>query len=136
MIRIAILILVLVPQFACAEREHLLLPGKYLLVGKAVDSNETYTGTVEISEDDQTLNVRREIDGTITVGTATVESALQSEAKVLRIRFTQDSTEYEKTCLWHSDLDNYARISCYLYRPGEKTSEPGLEVMFHDHKAH
>ena len=132
MIKIILSVLILVPQLAFAELAHL-LPGKYKLIGKAVDSDETYAGKVEISEDDQLLKVRREIDGQIIMGVASVEPALHGEAQVLRIRFTQDNTKYEQTCLWQSDLDNYARISCYVYQPDEETREPGLEVMFPDH---
>ena len=41
--------------------------------------------------------------------------------------------EYEITYLWRSDLDNYARLSGYLYQPGEKTDSPGMEALFRDH---
>ena len=131
MIKIMLAVLILVPQFACADPSHL-LPGKYKMIGKAVDSDETYTGKVEISADDLVLKVRREINGQIIMGVASVESALHGEAQVLRIRITQDNSKYEQTCLWQSDLDNYARISCYIYQPGVETREPGMEVMFHD----
>lgn len=135
MTRFFLSILVCIPPFAFAEQNSFFLTGKYLLVGKAVDSDETYTGKVEIFLENETLKVRRKIEKQVTVGDATIESALNGDAKVLRIRFSESDVKYEETCLWRSDLNNYARISCYLYQPGVKTMSPGLEVLFYDHAA-
>lgn len=68
-------------------------------------------------------------------GRAAIEAAVGGDARVLRIRFEQDGKSYEQTCMVGSDLDNYARISCYLYVPGRKTMNPGMEVLFIDHNA-
>ncbi len=35
--------------------------------------------------------------------------------------------------LWRNDLDNYARISGYVYQLGKKILKPGLEALFIDH---
>ena len=109
--------------------------GRYILIGKAVDSDVTYHGKVEIFAKDGKLAVTREIDGTSITGSAAMEPALHGDAKVLRIRFSENGRQYEETCLFVPDLDNYSRISCYLYEPGVSTRTPGLEALFFDHAA-
>ena len=66
----------------------------------------------------------------VSYGKAAVEKALHGETEVLRIIFREADTDYEETCLISGDLDNYARLTCYLYRPGVKTDDPGLEAFF------
>ena len=63
------------------------LIGHYILVGKAVDSDHTYVGKVEVFATDGGLAVTRTINGTAAEGTAAVETALNGDAEVLRIRF-------------------------------------------------
>ncbi len=111
------------------------LIGKYLLVGKGFDSNETYIGKVEIYREEGNLKIKRVVNNQVIVGETAIESALGGDTKVLRFRYKEAGEMHEQTCLWQSDLDNYARISCYLYQPNVKTLNPGLEVLFHDHTA-
>ena len=135
--RIITLLLILFPLTCIAEDDflHMMVQGKYLLVGKGLNSDNTYHGKVEITESNGKLNVSRNINGKTIEGTAAIESALHGDTKVLRIRFTEGETKYEQTCMVGSDLDNYARISCYLYQPKVHTIQPGLEVLFNDHTA-
>jgi len=107
--------------------------GKYLLVGKSADSTSTYFGHVEIYSENETLKVRRKIGSETVQGSARIESADRGGTKVLRVKFDNNGRSYEKTCLIHGDLDNYARISCYLYLSEGETEQPGLEVLFVDH---
>ncbi|NOY64691.1 MAG: hypothetical protein GXO97_04745 [Nitrospirae bacterium] len=111
------------------------LLGDYVLIGKALDSDSTYYGKVHIYAQDGSIKVKRIIKGGEITGTASIETALGGDAKVLRIRFIENNIKYEETCLWLSDLDSYARITCFLYRPGVKTDNPGLEALFHDYNA-
>lgn len=113
----------------------MMVVGKYLLIGKALNSDKTYYGKVDIQDNEGKLVVIREINGKYTQGTAAIESALGGDAKVLRIKFIENKINYEQTCRVGSDLDNYARITCYLYQPNVETMQPGLEAMFHDHTA-
>lgn len=134
--RAIIVVLLFLPLPGVAEDESMIrnfLVGDYLLVGNGPDSDEPYTGKVRLYLEGSALKVRRTINGQTVTGNAAIETALRGEAKVLRIRFTEGETVYEKTCLSQSDLDNYARISCYLYRPEESTESPGLEALFYDH---
>lgn len=120
---------------ATDELLYMMVQGKYLLVGKALDSEETYHGKVQIKDIGGILRVERKINGKVIEGTAAIGPALNGEAKVLRIRFSDGKNNFEQTCLVRSDLDNYARISCYLYQPEIHTNNPGLEVLFNDHTA-
>ncbi|MES9846192.1 MAG: hypothetical protein ABW162_06275 [Candidatus Sedimenticola sp. PURPLELP] len=130
-----LVVLVLTIPLAMAERQEAIarfVVGNYLLIGKSVDSTETYHGTIEIHADGKQLGVKRVINGETVLGSGAIEQALGGDTDVLRIRFTQYGKVFEETCLVSGDLDNYARISCYLYQPGVKTMNPGLEAFFHD----
>ncbi len=109
------------------------IEGKYHLVGKELDSNSTYYGRVVITAEDGGIRVHRFIPGRTVTGTAAIESASADEVPVLRIRFTEKGIDYEETCLVSGDLDNYARITCNLYRPGVSTDSPGMEALFIRH---
>ncbi|TEW51511.1 hypothetical protein [Psychromonas algicola] len=107
--------------------------GDYLLIGEGIDTQQTYSGKVSIYLEERKLKVKRIIDGQSIVGVASFESVLSGESKALRIRFQENNIRYEESCLWGSDLDNYARISCYLYIPGADINKPGLEALFINH---
>ncbi|MFC3153315.1 hypothetical protein ACFOEK_19905 [Litoribrevibacter euphylliae] len=122
-------------NFADEDHLRMMVLGNYLLIGKSPDSTQTYYGKIQIHSEGDAMAVVRDIDGVITKGTAAIEPALAGDARVLRIRFTESGVYYEETCLISSDLDNYARISCYLYQPYIQTDNPGLEALFYDHNA-
>ena len=131
------LILLVLPSLTFANGEFLemMVQGNYILVGKALESDKTYHGKVEITSNNNELIVKRIIDGVVVSGKAAIEPAAGGDAKVLRIRFKQNDESFEQTCMVGSDLDNHARISCYLYKPGTPTIQPGMEVLFNDHTA-
>lgn len=108
------------------------LTGDYLLVGKKPDSNVTYSGTISFAykEEKKELEFIRIINGKKTKGIAKIEKALGGESEVLRLRFIEDKLEYEGTFLWRSDLDNYGRLSGYIYLKNGSTTNPGLEAYF------
>jgi hypothetical protein len=64
-----------------------------------------------------------------------IEAATADKIKVLRIRFIDENKNYEATYLINSDLDNYARLSGFLYLIQGETKVPGLEALFIDHQA-
>lgn len=110
------------------------LAGQYIVIGKGLNSDKTYCGKVVFSYEKGHIIVKRYIEGEILKGEGRIEHALgPDKTKVLRVRFVQKGQEYEITYLWRSDLDNYARLSGYLYQPGKKTDSPGMEVLFIDH---
>lgn len=53
---------------------------------------------------------------------------------VLRAHFSTDGQEYEATYLWRSELDNYPRVTGYIYLPKNQTKSPGIEALFPIHQ--
>ncbi len=112
------------------------LSGTYLVVGQEIDSSKTYRGRVILKKQGHHLEVTRIIHGERVTGIGTIEHAVgPDKVNVLRVRFTLNQKNFEITYLWHSDLDNYARLSGYVYQPGKRTATPGLEALFIDHTA-
>jgi hypothetical protein len=132
---VALLVVLSTQCLADDELIDRLAPGQYILVGKAYDSQATYTGKVVIEAAEKAFNVTRHVAGKTLSGVGKAASAAGGDSRVLRISFTDAGVQYEQTCLVASDLDNYGRISCYTYRPGQETQNPGLEVLFIDHSA-
>ena len=117
--------------------------GNYHLLGKAPDSNETYYGKLILSQTEKGITVQRTIKGKTTLGRGKMEKSLADKVDILRISFTENSMDYEETCLISGDLDNYPRITCHLYRLGRPdrpdtsgpiTTNPGLEALFIDNR--
>ena len=111
------------------------LEGTYHLIGRLPDSKETYSGKVVFKKTDDALQVTRVINGKEIKGVGKIEAATADKIKVLRIRFIDENKNYEATYLINSDLDNYARLSGYLYLIQGDTKVPGLEALFIDHQA-
>jgi hypothetical protein len=133
--KVITLLLYIAPFYVVAEESReaqieRFAQGNYFLVGKHIDSKETYYGEVSITKEKSGLSVVRTIAGKMVKGTAAVEHATADKLPVLRIRFSDAGNDYEETCMVDSDLDNYARITCHLYIPGKKIMEPGMEAYF------
>ncbi len=110
------------------------LAGEYDLIGRKPDSATTYTGRVTIRDVGGTLQVTRIIDGKTERGTIQFDTAAGADRiPVLRAHFSMDGREYEATYLWRSDLDNYPRVTGYIYLPKNQTKSPGLEALFPIH---
>ena len=104
--------------------------GRYHLIGRQADGDATYRGRVEIFRNGKTLQIKRTIAGRTVFGSAAIENTPIAETPVLRLRFKEGARAYECTCLIHGDLDNYARISCHIYRQDGSTRQSGLEAWF------
>ena len=110
--------------------------GSYRLVGKELDSDKAFIGRIVINRKDKQLQVLRTVNGITSEGVGRLEIAPLASSRVLRIRFTSGNNKFEGTYLFHSDLDNYARITGYLYKIDPKTGipidtkNPGLEALF------
>ena len=110
------------------------LEGRYIVIGRVINGAKTYQGTVDLVYEKGRLGVTRKINGLVIKGEGRIEHALGTDkADVLRVRYIQDGKDYEITYVWNSDLDNYPRLSGYLYESGKKTDSPGLEALFRDH---
>ena len=106
------------------------LSGSYVCIGKWPDSNDTYLGRVEIATAKQGLNITRTIQGKTIKAVGKVDTAMVDNIQVLKVAFKHKGIDYEETCMVSSDLDNYARLSCYLY--SKETKKVGLETLFPD----
>ena len=108
------------------------LSGSYVVIGIRPDSTETYSGHINLEEADGQLQVVRILNDQITRGIGKIQKAVGGEADVLRIRFDQDGKSYEGTYLVDGDLDNYARLTGYVYLADGSTRSVGLEALFAD----
>jgi len=111
------------------------LEGTYHLIGRLPDSEKTYTGKTILKKSGDKLDVIRIVEGKKIKGIGKIETVSVDKIKVLRVRFMDDNNSFETTYLIDSDLDNYGRLSGYLYLQKGRTKMPGLEALFIDHRA-
>ncbi len=108
--------------------------GEYVLIGRKPDSGATYSGRVIFQQNKQkpdTFDVTRIVDGQTVCGSAFFDSVAGSDKiPVLRMRFSQERRSYEGIYRWTSDLDNYFRLTGYVYQSGGSAKSPGLEALF------
>lgn len=112
------------------------LVGTYDVIGRYPDSEQLYTGTVAISLSDTATNsvsVTRTIGEISTQGEGELTTATGDAIAVLRVVFQEAGRAMETTYLIDSDLDNYARLTGYVYMQGGGTRIPGIESLFHAH---
>lgn len=106
------------------------LVGHYETIGRNPDDTGTYQGMVKIRIHNNQLEMLRLIDSVEVRAELSIVSATADKVKVLRARFTQDNSGREATYLISSDLDNYPRLSGFVYYLDRKTTKPGLESLF------
>lgn len=102
------------------------LPGSYAVIGQYPDSGAAYAGTAEISQSGSKLRLVKRIGAVVTEAEGHIERASPGEAKVLRVIWNG----HRETCLIHTDLDNYGRLTCYWTVDGVRHRSPGLEAFF------
>jgi hypothetical protein len=120
-------------QTADREREDFLLSslvGSYQVIGRSPDSAKTYTGRMNIIRKGNKLILEKEINGVKIAGEASVQPATADKVPVIRAAWKQGKIGYGATYLIHTDLDNYPRLTGYIYYSGRKTRAPGLETLF------
>jgi len=106
------------------------LAGDYRLIGQLPNSGATYAGRVTLQAEGTRLRFTRIVGDQRASGDARIETSLSDRAPLLRMRFVLEGREVEGTYLWRSDLDNYPRLSGYIYLPDGSTRSPGLEALF------
>ena len=106
------------------------LEGAYQVIGQWPDSNQTYQGIVVIKNRGDHVDLLRTIDGRTVQAIGRISKATADKITVLSVTFARQDRTYEATYLINADLDNYARLTGYVYLQSGKTQAPGLEAMF------
>ena len=108
------------------------LSGTYIVIGKELESGRTYSGKIIFESKKDHIIVTRIINGESIQGIGKIEHTRFDKVDVLRVRFKKEGKGFEITYLWMNDLDNYARLSGYVYQPEKRTFKPDLEALFVD----
>ena len=108
--------------------------GSYQVIGRLLDSDQLYSGKVDLKRSGNQLEVVRLIGGHQVRGIGRIETATPDKIKVLRVQFRSKDKDYEATYLIGSDLDNHGRLTGYVYLKGGGTKAPGLEALFIEQK--
>jgi hypothetical protein len=132
-IAVLITLLCLAASAVAADKELPLLSfvkGDYVIIGKAPDNGPTYSGQGRREKKGNKLILHRQINGKqrVAEGVLAVPSP-PNEGEVLRFTWFESGPR-EMTCLVNSDLDNFARLTCYWVTPKQRHTEPGMEAMF------
>jgi hypothetical protein len=106
------------------------LCGSYQVIGRLPDSDQLYSGKVELKRSGNHLEVLRLMGGRGVKGIGKIEAVTSDKIKVLRVRFRSEGKDYEVTYLIGSDLDNYGRLTGHVYFKDGETKTPGLEALF------
>lgn len=103
--------------------------GNYVVVGKQPDGGAAYNGSASLKADGSKIVMRLRIGDEITSAIGRFEVP-QPAGEGAVLRFVDAENKWKSTCLWHSDLDNYFRLTCYKLMIGVHHSEPALVSLF------
>ncbi len=107
------------------------LVGSYELIGREPNDGRSYYGKMIIQRKDNVLVIKKIINGKTINGVGYLRNALCCDSvKTLIIEYSISGIEYESSYLIDTDLDNYARMTGYVYRKKGDTKKPGLEALF------
>jgi len=106
------------------------LVGEYTVIGKEVESNDSYFGTMKIDFKDKKFEITRKISGTSIKAHGKIKKTGSEQTEVFVITFTENKVLFEITYLIDTDFDNYGRLTGYRYYKDKETEKPGLEALF------
>ena len=113
------------------EGFYVFLSGKYNLIGQKIHSKKTYSGVVILDYKNGKFRVIRKINGKKVVGVGVIKKSIMPESpKYLRVNFKDNGQKYVATYLWHTEYDNYARITGKVNLEGKDGNKAGLEALF------
>ncbi len=120
------------PAMDMEKKDFLLssLAGSYEVIGRLPGSPKTYSGRLDISRKGDKLVLVRKIKGVKATGEASVQHATADNIPVIRASWKDGKTGYGATYLVNTDLDNYPRLTGYIYYSGRETESPGIEALF------
>ncbi|MEN8120936.1 MAG: hypothetical protein ABFS35_11340 [Bacteroidota bacterium] len=129
-------LIISVPLFAQEDNEHFLhnfLVGEYDLIGKMIESDQTYYGTMKIDFKNNQFEIIRKIGKSSIGANAVIKKIGPEKIEVFVINFIENGNNYEVTYMIGSDFDNYGRLTGYKYYKNKETENPGLEALFSKH---
>ncbi|RLD73709.1 MAG: hypothetical protein DRJ10_17540, partial [Bacteroidetes bacterium] len=109
------------------------LAGEYSVIGKKVESNDSYFGTMKIDYKNKKFDIIRKIGGNSIRANGKIKKTGPEQTEVFVITFTENKVLYEITYLIDTDFDNYGRLTGYSYYKEKETDNPGLEALFSRH---
>ena len=95
-----------------------------------IDSNKTYSGTVTLVYNDNKFIATRIINNTIQKGIGNIEKPFIESPKVLEISFMENNQSLKVYYIWHTEFDNYARLTGTVMKNNKKV---GYEALFAKH---
>jgi len=137
---IAVLLILIIVSGAWAQNAEVeflysFLQGTYQVIGRWPDSNQSYNGKIILKSKEDHFQILRSINDEEIQGVGRIATATADKIKVLTVEFTQHGQRYEATYIINSDLDNYPRLTGYLFLKTGETKRPGLEALFIDHQS-
>lgn len=105
--------------------------GTYRVVGVHPDTDYAYQGKAVITEKNNEIHISVSFGKLLLVKKGKIIKSRVEGNRILSLEFEYDKTrQYKQSCLISSDLDNYARLTCYIFN--SETKKPGLEAFFID----
>ena len=110
--------------------------GTYVLVGKKMDSDETFVGSMVLEHNGDGLTGYRLIaDRRVSVSGKIEHPRCCEQVHMLRLEFKDGDRDLLASYLLDTDLDNYGRLSGFVYDPERTSDWPGMEVLFFDKRS-
>ncbi len=109
------------------------LVGEYSVIGKMVENDYTYFGTMKIKLKKNEFEISRKIGNKSIKAEGKIAKTGPEQIDVFVITFTENKVLYEITYLIDTDYDNYGRLTGYRYYKNNETEKPGLEALFSNH---
>lgn len=109
------------------------LGGKFVVIGRLPDAADLFSATITIKSENEKLIVTRTVGEKSILCQAEIADATGDQVPVLRLQWREKNTDFEGTYQIHSDLDNYPRLSGYIYKQDGSSKQAGLEAWFSDH---
>jgi len=133
---VLLMLFLYLPLFTAGEKMDFLqdfLPGEYVIIGKYPDSDTPYIGHIRVKNEGDSFSVVRRFDDREIHCQGKLEHATADKIVVFRMEWQDDQKQYLGTYMIHSDLDNYPRLTGFVYRTDVRTRWVGLEAWFSDH---